>query len=170
MQTVHACVSVCVSVCLFVRVFGGLDDNCWDFSRPNWNSRRCESWRSVRRLQRSRAPSSSGRWTSFMSLVKDLFNGHDSLYVEHQSCTIWPFSDKDSPFYDLNATELSRWLLWFCICRWMEIKEGVGGNFLESMMTEVTRQRFEVVVVMEGTSETSNMTFQVFKSPPSQAS
>ena len=30
------------------------------------------------------------------------------------------------------------------------------------MMIEVTRQRFEVVVVMEGTSETSNMTFQVF--------
>ena len=52
----------------------------------------------------------------------------------------------------------------------MEIEEGVGGNFLESMMTEVTRQRFEVVVVMEGTSETSNMTFQVFKLPPSQAS
>jgi len=53
-----------------------------------------------------------------------------------ESCTffVWPLDivhviDKDSPFYDLNATELSR-------------------------------QRFEVVVVMEGTSETSNMTFQ----------
>merc|ERR1719447_705694 len=52
------------------------------------------------------------------------------------SCTffVWPLDivhviDKDSPFFDLNATELSR-------------------------------QRFEVVVVMEGTSETSNMTFQ----------
>ena len=47
----------------------------------------------------------------------------------------------------------------------MEIEEGVGRNFYEPMMIEVTRQRFEVVVVMEGTSETSNMTFQVFKSP-----
>ena len=169
MQTVHACVSVCVSVCTCVWGIG------WQL---------LGFLKTILELQEMRelkvSPETSAESCTFFVWPLDIVhvigkrfvNGHDSLYVEHQSCTIWPFSDKDSPFYDLNATELSRWLLWLssCIWRWMEIEEGVGRNFYEPMMIEVTRQRFEVVVVMEGTSETSNMTFQVFKSPPSQAS
>ena len=163
-QTVHACVSVCVSVCTCVWGIG------WQL---------LGFLKTILELQEMRelkvSPETSAESCTFFVWPLDIVHVIGKWFI------LWIV-------YMLSSSELHNLTIFrqgLAIlrsqCNWTKQVaalilyltmdgEGVGGNFHEPMMIEVTRQRFEVVVVMEGTSETSNMTFQVFKSPPSQAS